>query len=630
MNRTIKPESALKKEWRLFKEGFVRLGNAYLNSMFDLSPKASRGRFWAFVVLFFLTGFLLSLINYPLTLWLERIQDIFLYFFNSAYRAGYTAGDPISNLAAFVWQVFRDPRNLRFIPLLLAPYFISLQSAAIYLADIFNPDKVPVHIARKHILEVALGGSDETIRISKGEISEEHKKSANYLIGGPGKVVVDLDSVALFERLDGTFHIIGPTGREPGGKATIEGFERFREAIDLRDLFVEVRNDRGDNARVISSRSRDGIPISATDVRFMFSIDRGEENHESRDKSKPADNPYTFSAQAVEKIIYKAASRVTPDQKEPSTYNFLWRENMVSLVRGELTKFMGQNMLNKYFASIGSPEVDRAIQRETLLADEAQNLLPLDVKPSEKKESPKKPEFIPRPQIKNDLFSEFADNFNKNSRDRGVQLKWIGIGTWKSPVEKVFSKHTEAWKAGGENEKLESGEALKGFGIGTVLQKMVELIQDIPLGAYQQAQSERTDHTAIMRTVLNDYKKQLSTARDLWISKGEMVPVDVEDAINIILKVLGVISPGNGQTPNENTDSPDDSRGPDASGYPSPDGGDDAPPMPGFAYEDLIRMVNGDGAAANRLIEHERAQFPNESQDRLVARAIDKLIRDRQ
>lgn len=631
MNTAFRPESALQKEWRLFREGFVRLVNAYLNMMFDLSPKASGGRFWAFVILFFVSGFLLSLINYPLTLWLARAQDIFLYFFSSAYREGYTTGDPISNLVLFALQVFFDPRNLRFLPLLLAPYFISLQSAAIYLADIFNLPEVS--IARRHILEVALGGSDETIHIAKGEIAEEDKKSANYLIGGPGKVVVELDSAALFEKPDGTPHVIRPTSREPGGKATIEGFERFREAIDLRDHFVEVRNDRADGAPSISSRSKDGIPIIATDVRFIYSVDRDEESLFGNNRSAPSDTPYIFSRQAVENIIYKAASNVALDQINPSTFIFLWRDNMVSLIRSELVKFMSRNELNKYFASIGEPEVDRVAQRENMLTDEARNLLPLGIKPQDKKEPPKKPEFVPRPQIKTELFSEFAQGFNQTARERGVTLHWIGIGTWKSPIEKVFSKHIEAWKISRENAGMDNIDALKGYSVESVLHKMTELIQDIPLRSYQQASQSATSHQDIIQQVIIDYRKQLIQAKDFWVHKGESVPVDVEDAIKILFDIFGHTVGGSSSTA-RNPQPPDNGHGTnehpmETNDNPGPDNDDDSSPLPGFSYADLIRMVNGDGATANRLIEHEREQFPNEPQDILVARAIDRLIQDR-
>jgi hypothetical protein len=607
MNKTMKPESALQKEWRLFKEGFVRLVNAYLNMMFDLSPQAARGRFWSFVILFFASGFLLSLINHPLIMWLTRVQDIFLYFFNSAYRASYTAGNPVSNLRLFAQEVFSDPRNLRFLPVLLAPYLISLQFAAIYLADIFNLEDVS--IARRHITEVALRGSDETIRISKGEIAKESERSPNVLIGGPGKVIVDLDSAVLFEKPDGTPHVIGPTNREPGGKATIEGFERFREAIDLRDHFIELR-DLGENSQSVSSRSRDGIPITATDVRFLFSADR-------EGKTPSSDLPYPFSEQAVKDIIYKHTSKVMLDQDTPSKYDFRWIDSMVSLIRRELGKFMNQRNLTEYLASFGIPEVDSAQQREDKYVDEARRVLPLGEDPPEKQNIPPVPKFVPRPEITN-LFSKFADAFTKNARERGVQLQWIGVGTWKSPVESVFNKHIEAWKISRENTGMRGDDALKKFSNETALDRLMELIREIPLGSYQQARSGMTNYAAVLRTLLVDYRTQLTQAKNLWISKGDFVPMDVEEAIKIIFEVLGH-PVGKGASPEDGFDTvPDDSR---------TQKGDNTSGMPGFAYADLVRITVGDEAAANRLIEDERQQFPNDSQEALIARAIDRLLK---
>ena len=111
--------------------------------------------------------------------------------------------------------------------------------------------------------------------------------------------MVDIDSVALFEKPDGTPRVIGPTGKEPNGKAMLTGFERFRQAIDLRDHYIELRHNNKTSA--VKSRSRDGIPVTATDVQFMFSV--------YRDKQEPDDNnPYPFSQKAIEQLVYKATS----------------------------------------------------------------------------------------------------------------------------------------------------------------------------------------------------------------------------------------------------------------------------------------------------------------------------------
>jgi hypothetical protein len=499
-----------------------------------------------------------------------------------------------------------------------------------------------VSIARKHILEVALGGSDETIRISKGEVAEESRNSPNFLIGGPGKVIVDLDSAALFEKPDGTPHVILPTSKQPkktrpriwrnrkkpdsppqappstgddeeDGKATIEGFERFREAIDLRDHFLELRDvDPAKKARSVVSRSRDGIAIIATDVRFLFSAERGG-------KPSTLDTPYPVSEEAVQNIVYKYASTVISGADGPSQYTFIWINNMTSLIRAELAKFMNRHALTEYFASYGIPEVDSAHQREDTYRAETRRVLSPDEPQAERLKIPPVPTFVPRPDITT-LFSKFAESFTRTARERGVQLEWIGVGTWISPVEKVFSRHIEAWKESRENAGLITADAMKKIGAETRLNRLIELIQEIPLASYEQSKAGMTNPIAVLRTVLGDYRKQLVQARDLWKNKGESAPLDVEDAIQIIEDLLWH-QVGKGPASTGSAGVPDDDLG--------PDGGNEPSGAPGFAYADLIRLVGGDGATANRLIEHEREQFPNDTQEILVARAIDRLIQDR-
>ena len=183
---------------------------------------------------------------------------------------------------------------------------------------------------------------------------------------------------------------------------------------------------------------------------------------------------------------------------------------------------------------------------------------------------------------------------------------------------------------------MDGNDALKGFSINAVLHKMTELIQDIPLRSYQQASQTASRYQDIIQRVIIDYRKQLIQAKDLWAHKGELVPVDVEDAIKILFDIFGHTVGGEsagtsttqnpppeyGFDPDQVSPTPNDDLGPDDE--------DGNSPPPGFSYADLIRLVNGDGVTANRLIEHERANFPNESHENLIVRAIDRLIQDRQ
>lgn len=521
-------ETTLQREGSLFKELFLRLMNALLNRIFDLKPERAARRMSYLVILLLLSGFLFALRNYPLILWAQHIQEIFLYLFNSAFRASYI-GNPFASFFLFALQALTDPRTFQYLPIFLAPFFIALQCAAIYLADIFEIEDVTV--ARKFISEVALSGSDETIRITQGDISDEHKTSPNYLIGGPGKVVVDIDSVALFEKPDGATRVIGPTGKEPGGKATLEGFERFRQAIDLRDHFIELR-DQDSKSSAVKSRSLDGVPIAATDVRFMFSVHRdgGRSNTE---------NPYPFSGKAIEQLIYKATSRVTPDLTNPSTFEFSWVNNMISLIRSKLGGFMSERNLTVYLANIGTSEYERVKDQEEKITEQIQKLAPATQEDIPKGKAIKPPpEFTPRYKITN-LFAEFADEFTKSAHDRGVKLHWIGVGTWNTPIELVTEKHLEAWKLSRENLAKGSKEALESYENEAILLQMAYLIQDVPVDAYQKALNEQQEHKNAMQALLLSYRQQLINAKTFILAKGEMVPDEIENAIKNINKVFG-------------------------------------------------------------------------------------------
>jgi hypothetical protein len=525
-------ETALQKEQHLFNELFIRLIDALLNRIFDLRPEKAKRRMSYLTILFFLSGFVISMIvtdEYSIQNWIKSTQNLFWYLLNPDFaKSALSEGrNYLYEFISFTWGAFTNPHTLQYLPIILAPFFIALHSAGLYLADIFELDDISV--ARKFVNEVALAGSDETIRITNGEIAEEHRTSPNYLIGGPGKVIVDLDSVALFEKPDGTPHVIGPTGKEKGGKATIDGFERFRQAIDTRDHYVELRDEDPQKSPSVKSRSLDGIPITATDVRLMFSIDRNG-------KKASTDVPYPFSEKAIEKLVYSAGSKVTPDQPNPSTFEFSWINNMIGLIRSKLGGFMSERNLTLYLASIGKPEFDKAKQREEALAQQERQLAPTTEDPPKGKEIKPPPEFTPRHKITS-LFTQFAQEFTNNARDRGVELHWIGVGTWKTPLEIVPEKHLEAWKLSRENFGKGSDDAINKFETETILLHMATLIQDVPVAAYQKALGE-VERRKAMRVLLLEYRQQLIEEAELMKSNGETVPSYLWQAISHIDSIL--------------------------------------------------------------------------------------------
>lgn len=258
---------------------------------------------------------------------------------------------------------------------------------------------------------------------------------------------------------------------------------------------------------------------------------------------------------------------------------------MIGLIRGKLGGFMSERNLSVYLASIGMPEFEKAKQREQLISEQVRRLSQQVDDPTPMNEIKPPPEFTPRYKITN-LFSQFADEFTASARNNGVELHWIGVGTWKTPPELdiVPEKHLEAWKLSQENIRNGGDEALKKAEHEAILQKMETLINNVPLGAYEEIMdsgkkfgskkdtrkkpaplprispksSEDMDdmlsslmllsamqgkkssdsydlsHEDAMKLLLLEYRKQLLEAVDFMKARNETVPPKIEEAIRLI------------------------------------------------------------------------------------------------
>ena len=210
---------------------------------------------------------------------------------------------------------------------------------------------------------------------------------------------------------------------------------------------------------------------------------------------------------------------------------------MIGLIRNELSTFMSRHKLTAYLASIGMPEIERLKQREEAIVEQVQKLThEQDFLLANDQKS--LPEFQPRSKISN-LFTQFADEFTRKAKRSGVELHWIGVGTWKTPVEIVPERHLEAWKLSNENLYRESPEVLSELEREAIMQKTVFLIQDVPVAAYIKANGEEKEHKRAMRALLLAYHQQLIEAAEFMRAKGEAVPPNIDDAIAHINNMFG-------------------------------------------------------------------------------------------
>lgn len=530
MSKSKEPlsETPLQRELKLLRERIEQLLDLVLNRVFSLKPESARRRRWYLIFLFFFCGFVISTIDerYSIGLWVLHIQDIFMYLFIPSYADSYT-GNPFIKAFEFGVNAFLNLNTFQYFPILLIAFFTARQLAARYLSDIFEIDGQS--IALKFITQVSLTGSNDTIRIKNGDIAPDDIMSPIYKIGGPGKVIVDIDSVALFEKPNGTPNIIGPTANQPQGKAILDGFERLRNVIDLRDQHSDPFS--------VSSRSRDGIKISAVDVKIIYSI--------SRDDKKMSDGlPYPFSYDAVKKLVYDDTAIVIDRNKlsiSPSSPRLVWLPSALGLIKSELGRIMGRYELAKYLASFGEPEHKQAEKREGEIAKLAKMNLPTREKKPAPRPVPAPPEFKPRHEITK-VFYEYKieSEFKKKSQDRGIDIPWVGVGTWNTPIEIITEQHIKAWLLSKENSNLGNNDALKNLYNKTIQQKMETLIQDVPILAYQKAIARNDhNHNNAVRMLLVEYRQQLRNAAEFLQAKGEVVPDVIIRAIEHIYKILG-------------------------------------------------------------------------------------------
>ena len=305
---------------------------------------------------------------------------------------------------------------------------------------------------------------------------------------------------------------------------------------------------------------------------------------------------------------------------------------MVALVRGRLGGYMNDHNLAEYLASFGQTEVDRLNQGEGETVDAIQALAnPADADLPEARRLQVQPPFIPRDQIKFDLFSPFAADFSRAQIERGVELFWIGLGTWRVPTEIspetkiVPPQHIEAWKISRENLGKSNGISSGYFEKEATVQKFVTLIQEVPVARHVNANT-KTERDCLMILLLDTYRSQLIQAAEFMKAKGQAVPEVIIRAIKCLSKVLGEDwGWGGAVAPDE-----PDHNGPSSNGIPTSSEEADRERSEGAWYTDLVLLLGGDDAGAERLIELERKNFPKESRRQLIQRAVQRLLRDRQ
>jgi hypothetical protein len=488
-----------------------------------------------------------------------------------------------------------------------------------YLADIFELNDPSV--AWDYINELSLGGTNEIIHIRDGKISEESLDSPVLLIGGPGRVLVEFDSAALFEKPDGTPHVIGLANARPDPQRdnfVLEGFERLRgPVINLRDQYIG--NPSGEPMTVLG-RSLDGIPVCATDVRGVFSIRR--ENAE--DETGPTiHTPYPFNPLDIENLIYKQSVPVLTVGAFPSGILPPWTNTMQGLIYGSLSEFMSQNNLAEFLTSIGALELELSEFREdTILSNTLQFTSEL---PDSSTMTFSRPKFHPRTEL-SDRFTKYKDGFSKRALIRGLELHWIGVGTWKMPdefsSEIINDQHLEAWRINRQNNDNSAQKNLDLVADEAYYNEKARLIQNIPIASNQKNQQKYLDKDVLIECLLQDYWELLGDALEIYYTNG-IRSIDLETIEKAVLKIEKLLKIPRGQHMIGNSTMSKVRTRPSTME-------EDAPPAPSSRseaeqYRILLSKLEGNTKVVEGMIANEARRHSELNREELIKRIVNRF-----
>ena len=403
-------------------------------------------------------------------------------------------------------------------------FWFAFRAAAIYLDDIFEIKDV--RIAERFIRQSAFASQYDVIEIKDGIVAPKDQKSPIFLIGGPGKVRVYLENVAIFEKTGGTPHIIEPTTSKRGegttskqprsktllarssgllgsllryeqsegdskydGAKNLTSFERLRKVIDLRDQVLEIS---------VEGRTRDGIPVRAKNMRVIFSVLR--DGHDST-----LTKPYPFKPEAIETLVYELSRES-------------WTDAMAAQIKRELGAFIARHTLSEFLAAIGRPEMEQATKIAAEIQVEADRLSGVDESFEIDVSDP--PPFVPRPAI-SDLFYDYSD-FVSRARKKGVELRWIGLGSWAFPNDIIPERHLQAWRISYENLARGSEAAITKISEKSRVEQLLAILQETPISIFNQIDINQDSMRKQYQVALvNGYRGMLHAALEIYDRRDE-------------------------------------------------------------------------------------------------------------
>lgn len=339
----------------------------------------------AFFILFWLV--LIVAFDFPGQIPFHLLQSLPALFF------------PFFNIVS----TFLNPQVLLYLVPVLLALSLGIIISSRYLADLFELESPGIAI--RYLLASFFGWNYPRLKINQGDIHQLNPTNPVKRIGGPGFIRTHLGFAATSEAINGTPKVYGLamdemdtaqhgvdplTTNKERSSYFIQGFERLREVVDLRDRLVKV-----DEIRAVT---RDGVLAYARDAQMLFRV-------HSAEKERSLKSPYPFTAESLRRLVYGQpvveGKRRSPDQA------------LAYVLRQEMIDFIARHTLEEFLAL----QPFRSTVKQQEEQDEAgENLQYIH---------------IPRRELTEHFYT---DVLKERLRKQGLDLVWVGVGTWEIPV----------------------------------------------------------------------------------------------------------------------------------------------------------------------------------------------------
>jgi hypothetical protein len=277
-----------------------------------------------------------------------------------------------------------------FLPI-IAGLLMALFLTSLYISDLFELESF--WIAMRYLVASLFGVAYPSLRIDSGDIEElESLNAQNPLmrIGGPGNLRVHLGFAAVFESAQGLPRVYGTRAASHEMREMfLEGFERLRGVVDLRDQIGK--------AEQVQTVTRDGIEVRARDVQMLFRVYGGGQERSLK-------NPYPFTEAGVRRLIYGQPVHEDGQRK--------WVDELPDLIRSEIRKFVARHSIEEFLAL----QPYRMLDQDESSAEYATGF---DQGASFQ---------IPRRQLTERFHTP---ELRRKLQEMGLELAWVGVGTWE-------------------------------------------------------------------------------------------------------------------------------------------------------------------------------------------------------